>query len=219
MYDYPACCDIVRLKNVGQDTRVYRHARLLGPENIEIGNSVIIDDLVTLDGGLGTTIGDFTHLAGHGLYAGGGTLEIGSFCGLSGGICVYTGSDDFTGESLGNPTIPYPFRQPKRSFVRIGDHVQIGANSVVLPGVTIGEGAAVGAMSLVLHDCEPWTIYVGVPARPLRARPKERILELEAGLRKVAYDENGVYLPKERWRRQEEGRIAHVFPLYEELAR
>ena len=217
-FSYPMCPDIVLLKSIGQDARVYRYARLLRPEMIEIGNSVIIDDLVALDGGLGTTIGDFTHLAGHGLYAGGGKLTVGNFCGLSGGICVYTGSDDFVGLSMGNPTIPYPFRQPKRSFVRIGDHVQIGANSVVLPGVTIGEGAAIGAMSLVLHDCEPWTIYAGVPARALRARPRERILELEAQLRQVAYDEHGAYLPKERWRWKEEGRIVRAYPLYEELA-
>ncbi len=192
--------DMAFLAFCGADSMVYSRARILRPENIWLGHSSLVDDLVLLDGGAGTHIGDFSHLAAGGLYVGGGELAIGNFCGLSGGLRIYTGSDDFTGESMGNPTVPYPFRLPTRSFVRIGDHVQIGAGSVVLPGVTIGDGVAVGAASLVLHDCAPWTIYVGSPARPLRARPRERILALAARLRRVAYDDEGRYLSKERWR-------------------
>jgi len=55
--------------------------------------------------------------------------------------------------------------------IRIGDGARISTGSVVLPGVTVGEGAAVGAQSLVKHDCEPHTLYVGSPARALRPLP------------------------------------------------
>jgi len=94
--------------------------------------------------------------------------------------------------------VPPPFRQPKRSFLHVGKYVSIGANAVVFPGVTLGEGCAIGALALVNRDCEPWTIYVGSPARPLKARRKERILELEAELRKAVYDAQGQYIPRDR---------------------
>ncbi len=118
------------------------------------------------------------------------------FTTLSGGIRLFTGNDDYVGGSLTNSAVPYPYRLPSRSFVHIKKHAIIGANSVILPDVTIGEGVAIGANSLVKHDCEPWMIYAGSPARIIRPRPKEKILELESALRRDLYDRNGNYIPK-----------------------
>ena len=53
----------------------------------------------------------------------------------------------------------------------------------MLPGVTVAEGASVGAMSLVLRDLEPWIMYFGAPCRKTRERSK-RALELESDFRK-----------------------------------
>ena len=117
------------------------------------------------------------------------------FTTLSSGVRVFSGTDDFLGGCLANSTIPYPYRIPARSFVRIHKHAIIGANSVILPGVTIGEGAAIGAHSLVCKDCEPWTVYAGSPAKLLKKRPKEKMLELEAQLRREVYDAEGRYVP------------------------
>jgi galactoside O-acetyltransferase len=63
--------------------------------------------------------------------------------------------------------------------VSIGRHVIIGSGSIILPGVTIAEGASIGALSLVKRDCESFTIYGGVPARRLGDRSRE-LLALEA---------------------------------------
>ena len=52
--------------------------------------------------------------------------------------------------------------------VRIGDNVWVGFDAVLLPGVTIGEGAVVGARSVVDCDVDPFTVVAGNPARPLR---------------------------------------------------
>jgi galactoside O-acetyltransferase len=93
--------------------------------------------------------------------------------------------------------VPEPWRRPIRTFARIGKFAVVGANAVVFPGVTLGEGCAVGALSLVNRDCEPWTIYGGVPARPIKARRKDRLLELEADLRKHVF-EGGRYVPGAR---------------------
>jgi galactoside O-acetyltransferase len=120
------------------------------------------------------------------------------FSTLSSGIRVFTGNEDYLGGCLTNSAVPFPFRVPNRSYVHLKKHAIVGANSVILPGVVIGEGSVVGAHSLVKDDCEPWTIYVGSPARKLRPRPHERILELEAQLRKELYDANGHYIPKHK---------------------
>ena len=55
--------------------------------------------------------------------------------------------------------------------VKIEDDAWIGFNSVVLKGVTIGEGAIVGAGSVVTKDVAPWTIVAGNPARVIREIP------------------------------------------------
>ena len=57
-------------------------------------------------------------------------------------------------------------------------HVIVGTNSVVMPGVTLKEGTAIGAMSLVLNDTESWSIYVGNPVKKIKNRSKN-ILRLQ----------------------------------------
>ena len=47
-----------------------------------------------------------------------------------------------------------------------------------MPGVTLQEGAILGANSLLTNDAEPWTIYVGSPARPVKTREKDIILKI-----------------------------------------
>jgi acetyltransferase-like isoleucine patch superfamily enzyme len=181
---------------VGQDVQIWPQAKIISPEVISIGDSVIFDDFVLLMGGRSTILGSFIHISSFTSVIGGGELVMEDFTTLSSGIRLFTGTDDFLGGSLVNSAVPHPYRLPIRTFVHIKKHAVVGANSVVLPGVTIGEGVAIGANSLVNKDCEPWTIYYGSPARPMRSRPKEKILELEAQLRKDLYDPYGKYIPK-----------------------
>lgn len=186
----------LRFAHVGQDVTIWPMAKIVSPEVISIADSVIIDDFVFLMGGAKTIINSFVHIAPFTSIAGGGEFVMEDFSGLSGGIRVYTGNEDYTGGCLTNPAVPPPYRMPICSFVHVKKHAIIGANAVILPGVVIGEGAVVGANSLVTKDCEPWMIYVGSPAKVLRPRPPERILELEAQLRREIYDANGHYIPK-----------------------
>jgi acetyltransferase-like isoleucine patch superfamily enzyme len=75
------------------------------------------------------------------------------------------------------PTRPRRFvAESETRPVTIGEAVWIGFESVVLPGVNIGEGVVVGARSVVAGDCEPWTVVAGNPARVIRrfARPDSR---------------------------------------------
>ncbi len=191
----------LELLHVGQDVIIWPIAKIISPEVISIGDSVIIDDFVFLMGGKKTTIGSFVHIASFTSITGGGEFIMEDFTTLSSGIRVFTGNEDYLGGCLTNSAVPYPYRVPIRSFVHIKKHAIIGANTVILPGVTIGEGVAVGANSLVTKDCEPWTIYVGSPARAVRSRPRERIMELESQLRREIYDAKGNYIQKNKRQR------------------
>lgn len=179
----------------GEDVKIWEQAKIVNPKVISIGNSVIIDDFVFIMGGARTEIGSFIHIASFTSITGGGEFIMEDFSGLSGGVRIYTGNEDYLGGCLTNPTVPYPYRIATRSFVHIKKHAIVAANTVVLPGVTIGEGAAIGANSLVTKDCEPWKVYFGSPAKAIKNRPKDKILELEVNLKKEIYDAHGNYIP------------------------
>jgi galactoside O-acetyltransferase len=90
-----------------------------------------------------------------------------------------------------NPTIPCEFLNVLQGRVTIHKYAIIGTSSVLLPGVEIGEGAAVGAMSLVSRSLPDWKICGGSPARPLKDRSR-RLRDLERQfLEKLPPEENG----------------------------
>jgi acetyltransferase-like isoleucine patch superfamily enzyme len=180
---------------IGSDVTIWERAKIVYPDSISLGDSIIIDDFVFLMGGSKTEIGSFVHIASFTSITGGGEFIMEDFSGLSGGVRIYTGNEDYLGGCLTNPTVPHPYRIATRSFVHIKKHAIIGANTVVLPGVVIGEGASVGANSLVTKDCQPWTVYFGSPAKAIKNRPKDKILELEAQLKQEIYDSDGKYIP------------------------
>jgi acetyltransferase-like isoleucine patch superfamily enzyme len=159
--------------------KIYSTAKIIHEDRLVIADTSQIDDFVFLNAGKSTVIGDYVHIASFCSVIGGGEFYMGSFSGLSAGCRIITGSDDFLGGALTNPTVPAEFTNVKVSYVRIGKHAILGTNVVVLPGVEIGEGAAVGAGCVVRKNLEPWTVYVGQDCRPVKERPRQRIFELE----------------------------------------
>lgn len=80
-----------------------------------------------------------------------------------------------------NPTVPSEYTGVTHADVCLGKHVIVGCGSVILPGVTLEEGVAVGALSLVHRRCEAFGIYAGNPAKRIKNR-KCDLLELEKQL-------------------------------------
>lgn len=168
------------LRSYGDNVLISRNASLYNAGSIDIGNHVRIDDFCVLSAGTGgITIGSFVHVAVYASMIGAGRIVLGDYAGLSGRVAVYSSNDDYSGEHLTNPMVPAEYRRVAVADVIVGRHALIGAGAIVLPGVTIGEGAAIGALSLVRKDCEPFSIYAGVPARRVNTR-NHRVRELEA---------------------------------------
>lgn len=170
------------IKKYGDNVLISRNAVLYNPELLEIGNHVRIDDFTTISGRI--VLGDYIHIAQFcGLYGGGEGIYMDDFSGLSSRVVIYAVSNDYSGESLTNPTVPEKYKKTdKEMAVHLGRHVIVGTTSVILPGVTIGEGSSVGALSLCSKSLEPWGVYVGSPARRVKERSK-KLLELEKELR------------------------------------
>lgn len=165
----------------GRNVSVHSSVVFFNPGQIFIKDDVRIDCFSMISAGSeGVHIGSNVHLAaGCYLFGGGGKIELEDFCGLSSRVSLYTATDDYTEGYLSNPTVPEEFKKVRKSFITIGKHVLVGAGSVVLPGVKIGEGAAVGALTLVTRSIPEFKVVSGCPAKLITERNKDRIKQLE----------------------------------------
>lgn len=137
--------------NVGRGTMIWDTPIFIGDKNIRamvsIGNSCLL------------TIGCYWDLAA--------PIRLGNFVGVSPEVMLLTGSHDFHN----------PFNRIGKIDshpVTICDGAWLGARCTILPGVTVGEGAIVGAGAVVTRDVPPHTLVAGVPAVCIRKLPEEK---------------------------------------------
>ena len=107
-------------------------------------------------------VGRGTYIGHHCLFDTWAPVVIGERCAIAMQVSFVTSSHELGGPQRRAGAMT---AQP----VTVGDGVWIGARATVLPGVTIGDGAVVAAGAVVTEDCEPHTLYAGVPARPVRS--------------------------------------------------
>jgi len=161
-------------KSVGVNVKIAKNCLIKGIPLISIGNNVIIDSfcsiIVSNNGYL--KIGSYVHIGSFCHLLASEGIELKEFSGLSQGVKVYSKTDDYSGRSLTNPTVPNKYKSIKKGEVILDEHVIIGAGSVILPNVKIGEGTSVGALSVVSKNLSPWTIYTGNPLKKLTTRSK-----------------------------------------------
>ena len=159
------------LKSFGENVFISRKASFYGIENMILGSNVRIDDFCILSGNI--KLGSFVHISAYCALYGVNGIELEDYTGLSPRCTVYSASDDFSGDFLISPMVEKKFTNVTGGKVTIKSFSQIGASCVVMPSVTIEEGVAVGAMSLVLKDLSGWAIYVGIPAKKIKDRTKK----------------------------------------------
>ena len=165
------------LKEIGINVLISRKCSLYGIERIRIGNHVRIDDFVIISGNV--EIGNYVHIsAGTYLYGGNKGIYINDYCTISGRCGVYAVSDNYLGDAMANPMISDEYRKVQEEQVVMEKHVLLGAGSIVLPGVHLGEGSSFGALSMINKSTNPWTVYKGIPAKVWKER-KRMPLEME----------------------------------------
>lgn len=120
--------------------RVYASVRVWYPPNLEMGSCASL--------GPGVTCYAMDH------------ITIGAYATVSQGAQICAGSHDVASPDFQLVTRP----------VTVGAYAWVAADAFVGPGVRIGEGAVLGARGVAFRDLDPWTIYAGNPARPLRPR-------------------------------------------------
>ena len=133
---------IRRFKSRGQNVSVHMPVCISGAENITVGDNASLGAFVQMWGEGGIQIGNRVMIGSH--------------------TAITSLTHDYRAECMQKTLL--------RRRVVIGDDVWIGAHCVVMPGITVGKGAVVGAGSIVTKDVEPYSIVVGDPARLLKYR-------------------------------------------------
>lgn len=167
--------------STGVDVQISRDARFFGTSLITIGSHVRIDAFTLISAGAPVVIGNYVHIAPFCSLSGKGGIIMEDFSGLSGRVSIYTSSDDYSGRTMTNPTVPAEYKDVKSAPVRLGRHVIIGTGAVLLPGASVGEGSAVGALCLVSRPLPEWKIFGGNPLRVIGKRQRG-LLDLRASL-------------------------------------
>jgi acetyltransferase-like isoleucine patch superfamily enzyme len=139
---YRADMLLARCTSVGHGVRLRMPVVIYHPERLTIGDRVDIGEFVILRARAGLTIGSRVLIAAH--------------------VAITT---------VNHPIAPPRNGRNEGAPVHIEDDVWIGANALILPGVTIGRGAIVGGGAVVSKDVEPFTIVAGVPAIPIGSVP------------------------------------------------
>jgi acetyltransferase-like isoleucine patch superfamily enzyme len=172
----------------GEEVWIHPSCVLIAPERLSIGSHVRIDPFCVLSAGGGMRLGSRVHIGPHVSLSGRAPIQIDDHVNLSHGVRVFSTSDDFAA-GLAGPMVPERFRAVLTAPVKLGRHSLVGANAVLLPGAVLGEGAAVGALSLVKGELEGWWIHAGCPTRPLRRRDRDTVLALQRRLEEEALPE------------------------------
>lgn len=164
------------LKRCGEGIRLMPLAKIANPSVVELGDFCRIRDFVFIWGGGGVKIGKYTDVQPHVVVWGGGVLEVGDRVSIGPGSVLLTAiylykeglkMVDGLGEESANPLY---------GKLIIQDDVYIGANCTLMPNITIGEGAIIGAGSFLNKNAEPWGVYVGSPAKKIGTRPRTEVV-------------------------------------------
>lgn len=169
-----------KLKYCGKGVVLYPLCKMIRAEHAEIDDYTRILDNVFIDAGASLKIGKHSMITWFVLIEGGAKADIGDRVFIGPGTKILTSTYELN-EYYSAEFVPNECHKISYGNIKICNDAYVGAECVIMPGVTIGEGAVAGANTLVNKDLEPWGIYVGSPCRKIgeRKRPteeRERIL-------------------------------------------
>jgi len=160
----------------GFDVRISDSASISRPDMVVIRNHVAIDMGVYIS--TQADIGSYVHIAPYVCIIGGADAQLimEDFTNIGAGSKLVVRGDDFI-KGMINPIVPIEYRVLIGEKIHMHRFSLIGVNSVVLQNVEMAEGSVLGANSLLTRSTEPWTIYVGSPAKAIKMRDSKLILQ------------------------------------------
>lgn len=160
-----------KVKYCGEGVYLYPLCKMIHCQNAELDDCCRLFDFVFIDAGTSLKVGKYSIVTWHCLIEGGANTNIGDRVFIGPGSKILTSTYELNGY-YSIEKVPDECRKTRYGDITIKDDAYIGANCTILPGVTIGEGAVVGANALVNKDLEPWGIYVGSPCKKIGEREK-----------------------------------------------
>lgn len=168
--------DLHRLQYLGIGARVGKTVRIRKPEEVIIGDGCIIDDFTYISCAM--TLGKNCHIAPNVTISGGASEFIaGDYVAIASGCSLHAASSDYLTASLDLPSVPEDLRfGGYAEAIHFGNHVILGAHTVVMPGVTLPDGVATGAHTIVRKkQYEAWHLYVGYEGKKLMRRNHKQL--------------------------------------------
>ena len=168
------------LKKIGKNVLIDVGVFLNGTKNISIGDYVWIDTNVRIEAMLGEVrIGKRVHIAPNVIVAAREPVIIGDYVGIGAGAKIYANSErPFGGKRMSGPMIPEEYKAFYSKKIVIEKDSCVGTGAILLPGAYIGQGAVVGANTVIKKKIEPYDIVVGLPPRIIGKRDKVTVPEL-----------------------------------------
>ncbi len=148
----------------GKHAVIHRSARMDTPpyRRFSLGDYSVVESFACINNAVGDVmIGDYTRIGLHNTII--GPVTIGSHVNLAQGITITALNHNFS-----DPDKRIDEQGVSTTPVTIGDDIWIGANAVVLPGVTIGSHSVVAAGAVVTKDVPPHSLVAGVPAKIIK---------------------------------------------------
>jgi acetyltransferase-like isoleucine patch superfamily enzyme len=176
------------LKYLGNNVIIGKTVRIRYPELVSIGDNCIIDDFTYISSAL-EIVGNVHISSGTKIIGGKNSLvTIEEFSTTAPNVVLSAGSDDYL-DGIATPMVPLKYKASATiGTIQIGRHCIIGSGAVVLPNVRFYDGASVGALSLVKNNLKAWTLYAGIPARKIKMRNQENIMQLERNFLNKKYE-------------------------------
>ena len=160
--------DVSQFKSIGNNVIFEDGVLVFHPETIELGNNIYIGHNSILKGYHKNylKIRDGVWIGQQCFFHSAGGITIGNNVGIGPGVKILTSyhSEEGRSKTILHSKILF-------ASVIIEDDADIGIGAIIMPGVTIGKGAQVGAGAVVTTDMKAYSISVGVPARIVRSRP------------------------------------------------
>jgi len=158
------------LGSLGEGTVVEAGVLIFHPERVHLGAGVYVGHQTILKGyhRHHMRIGDGTWIGQQCFFHSAGGITIGRHVGVGPGVKMLTSTHAEAGRGI--PILLAPLTTAP---IVVEDDADLGIGSILLPGVTVGRGAQVGAGAVVTADVPAYAVVAGVPARVLRMRPSE----------------------------------------------